>query len=199
MENTSDHLEHIEHAQHAGHAGGFDRRVAVTMAIVAAFLAALTMLSHREHTETLRLQTEANIRHTQATDEWGYYQAKNIRRHVYQADVDLVDVLSKEPGTETRLAGVRDAWTKHIAKYDKELAEQKATAEGLVKDAEAKMEESQHAHHRADRFDLGELGVELGLVLCSVAILTKRSPFWLVGMIATVIGVAIAATAFFLL
>jgi hypothetical protein len=198
MENTSDHLEHIEHAQHAGHRGGFDRRVAVTMAIVAAFLAALTMLSHREHTETLRLQTEANILHTQATDEWGYYQAKNIRRQFYQADVDLVDVLAKEAGTETRAAGVRDAWIKHIAKYDKELAEQKAKAEGLVKDAETKIEASQHAHHRADRFDLGELGVEFGLVLCSVAILTKRSPFWHIGMIATVIGVAVAATAFFL-
>jgi len=196
MENTSDHLEHIEHAQHAGHQGGFDRRVAVTMAIVAAFLAALTMLSHREHTETLRLQTEANILHTRATDEWGYYQAKNIRRHVYQADVDLVDVLSKEPGTETRLTGVRDAWTKHIAKYDKELREQEAKARQYVEDADHKMEESQHAHHRADRFDLGELGVEFGLVLCSVAILTKRSSFWLTGTISALIGVGIAVTAF---
>ena len=52
--------------------------------------------------------------------------------------------------------------------------------------------------HRADRFDLGELGVELGLVLCSVAILTKRSLFWLIGMNATLVGVAVAATAFFL-
>src|SRR5262245_15155046 len=196
MENTSDHLEHIEHAQHAGHRGGFDRRVAVTMAIVAALLAAVTMLSHREHTETLRLQTEANILHTRATDEWGYYQAKNIRRQLYQADVDLVYVLAKEAGSETRAAGVRDAWIKHIAKYDHELAEQKTKAEGFVKDAETRMEESQHAHHRADRFDLGELGVEFGLVLCSVAILTKRSSFWLTGTISALIGVGIAATAF---
>ncbi|HEV3144929.1 MAG TPA: DUF4337 domain-containing protein [Gemmataceae bacterium] len=193
---TPEHLEHIEHTKHASHAGGFDRRVAVTMAIVAALLAAVTMLSHREHTETLRLQTEANILHTRATDEWGYYQAKNIRRQAYQADVDLVDVLAKAPESESKLAGVREGWTKHIAKYDKELREQEAKARQLVQDAEQKMEESQHAHHRADRFDLAELGVEFGLVLCSIAILTKRWPFWLTGTIAALVGVAIAATAF---
>jgi ribosomal protein S9 len=194
---TPDHLEHIEHAQHASHAGGFDRRVAVTMAIVAAMLAAVTMLSHRAHNDTLRLQTEANILHTRATDEWGYYQAKNIRRQVYQADIDLIGVLAKDPGAEAQRDSVRSAWSKHIAKYDQELAEQKLKAEQLVKDAEQKMEESQHAHHHADRFDFAELGVELGLVLCSLAVLTKRLPFWYSGMVSALIGVAIAATAFF--
>src|SRR5256885_8525131 len=72
---TEEHLEHAEHAQHPVQ-DPFYRQVAMTMAIVAAALACVTMLSHREHTETLRLQNEATIHHTQASDQWAYYQAK---------------------------------------------------------------------------------------------------------------------------
>ena len=38
----------------------FDRRVAMTMAIIAAVLACVTMLSHRAHDESLSLLAEAN-------------------------------------------------------------------------------------------------------------------------------------------
>src|SRR5438445_140893 len=57
-EGTEKHLEHAEHARHAAH-DPFDRRVAMTMAIVAAVLACVTMLSHRSHNETLRLQSDS--------------------------------------------------------------------------------------------------------------------------------------------
>src|ERR1041384_7927503 len=43
-------------------------------------------------------------------------------------------------------------------------------------------EHSKHKHHQADYFDLGELGVELALVLSSVAILTKRPGYWYGGI-----------------
>src|SRR4051794_39260309 len=99
MGHTTDkRLEHAEHTQHHAH-DPFDRRVAMSMAIIAAVLAGVTLLSHRGHTETLRLRAEANsiqteaarlhtlanIAHTQATDTWGMYQAKNIRSHEFQA------------------------------------------------------------------------------------------------------------------
>ena len=54
--------EHMEHAEHAGHAHDpFDKRVAVSIAIVAAVLAGVSMLGHRKHNEVLQLTTEANI------------------------------------------------------------------------------------------------------------------------------------------
>src|SRR4051794_35048018 len=96
-------MEHAEHATHAAH-NPFDRRVSMTIAIVAAVLACITMLSHRAHNSTLLYQAEANrllsvanhqlaevnryqmaanIKHTQATDQWNFFQAKNIRNHQY--------------------------------------------------------------------------------------------------------------------
>ena len=61
-----------------------------------------------------------------------------------------------------------------------------------------KRHESHFAHDKGSRFDLGELAVELGLVLCSVAILTKRRDFWYAGIVAAVIGAVVAATVLFL-
>src|SRR5262249_6886141 len=64
----------------------FDRYVAMTMVIIAAVLAVITLPGHRAETEALDLQVEAaplrshaNIYHSRASDEWSYSQAKNIR------------------------------------------------------------------------------------------------------------------------
>src|SRR5947209_8651740 len=112
MSETHEHLEHIEHAQHAAHSP-FDRNVAMTIAIVAAALACVTMLSHRAHNETLQRQTEANrwqtmanIYHTKASDQWGYYQAKNIRKHQYEAYLNQFAALAKAADSDSKRAEV---------------------------------------------------------------------------------------------
>lgn len=211
MEKTHEHLEHIEHTQHAAH-DPFTRNVAMTMAIVAAALACVTMLSHRSHNETLSLQnegnklkTEASVLQNQATDEWSYYQAKNIRTHEYKAYLALLAVMAKEPNSEEKCKKSEGDWRRQAAKYDKELPEQKTKAEHLeekrdekLHEAEEKFETSHHVHKQADRFDLSELAVELALVLCSIAVLTKQTSFWMTGIVCGVVGIAVAASAFLL-
>src|SRR5262245_34574955 len=88
--------EHLEHAEHDRHAAldPFDRRVAMTIAIVAAVLACVTMMSHREHTETLRLQNEANICYTNANDQWNYSQAKKERAVQHDLSAELLKSIS---------------------------------------------------------------------------------------------------------
>ena len=63
--------------------------------------------------------------------------------------------------------------------------------------AERLQEKSEHKHHQATFFDLGELGVELALVLCSVAILSKRSGYWYAGMAVVGLGVVATSIGFF--
>jgi len=225
MENTSEHLEHIEHTQHAAYTGGFDRFVAMSMAVIAALLAAVTMLSHRAHNETLRiqgeanrLQSDANILHTQAADQWAFYQAKNIRRHEYLALAGLLKVTTPLPGKEQEHEKQVQSWQDKAKEYEgaadkseeaSEDNEKKSlrvirkeaealAAEAKYKQAEAieKLEKSEHEHHQGDRFDLAELGVELGLVLCSLAVLTKRTPFWIAGLVAAAVGALVAGSAY---
>jgi len=192
---THEVLEEAEHAQHAA-LSTFDRNVAMTMALIAAVLAAITLLSHRSHTDTLRYQTLANIRHTQANDQWAYYQSKNIRYHEYTSFLDLAALLAKDRAAETQRAEVIARWTKQIARYDRELPELEAQARKLEKEAEDFQKRSDEAHHQADRFDAGEFGVEFALVLASLAVLTKRKAFWLSGIGFAVLGAGVSVTAF---
>jgi hypothetical protein len=208
-QGTEAHLEHAEHAQHHAH-DPFDRKVAMTMAIVAAVLACVTLLSHRAHTETLRLQgeatrlrSEANIFHTQATDEWNFFQANNIRNHAYQAYLELLPILATAPGTESRRQKLEQDWSSKVEQYKDKLPPMQDKAKELVKQAEEKQDEaaekireSQHVHHRADRYDLGELGVEIALVLCAIALLTKNWRFWYAGMAICVVGALLALSGY---
>lgn len=196
MEHPSEHVEHIEHQQHAAH-NPFDRMVAMTMAIVAAALACVTMLSHRSHNETLQLQIEASIIQGEVTNGWNFFQAKNIRRHEYDAFIFLSKQMAKEPGQEEPAKKSQDFWKAKVKEYKKFTAEQEEATRKLADKVKEKQEASHHAHEKSTRFDLAELGIELALVLCSVAILTKQKGFWYSGMAAGVIGAAVAVTGFF--
>jgi hypothetical protein len=211
MHGPEEQIEHGEHAAHAAH-NPFDRRVAMTIAIVAAVLACVTLLSHRAHNATLfyqaeanRLQSEANILHTQASDEWNYYQSKNLLQRLYQADQRLMAALAKDPAMASERDAAQAFWSGEINKYKDRLPEmeQKAKETGekaieLQKEAKKMIEKSEHAHHHADRFDWGELAVELAVVLCSVAVLTKLAGFWYTGIGMALVGAAIALSAYLL-
>ncbi len=189
----------------------FDRQVAMTMAIIAAVLACVTMLSHRAHDESLsllaeanRLTTAANIHHTEASDQWGYYQAKNNRSSQLEASLALLLELGKAPGADAKSSETAKTWTDEIRRYrETEMPVLKIKAEALVKKAheleyesEGKTTESYEARRRGDRLDLAELAVELALVLCSIAVLTKQPGFWYAGIASGVIGVIIALSAY---
>jgi hypothetical protein len=205
-EGPEEHLEHAEHAQHAAHSP-FDRRVAMTIMVIAAVLAGIKMLSHRAHTETLRLlseanshQTEANINHVLASDQWSFYQAKNVRRHEYDTALRSTEFVAKEPSKNDALKQATSYWKNQVDKYDNELPAMKADAEALGEKGKEhqhlsleKKDESEHEHHRAWWFDAGELGIEIALVICSIALLTKRNEFWYLGILFSVIGAVIAA------
>lgn len=213
--------EHAEHVAHAGHEeshggpgaeGGFQGRVALTMAIVAALLAVVTMLSHRSHnehivlqTEATRLETQASILHTRASDTWAFYQAKKTRQNDLRSSLALLPLVAREPASEAVQKQAED-WRAHIAAYDSdkagELSDLKAQAESLTREAEtkrtlavARIDESGLVHLRSDRYDLAELGAEIALVLCSISLLTKRRVFWGIAVVFALAGSAGALTA----
>jgi hypothetical protein len=211
MEGAHEHLEHVEHAEHAHNP--FEKRVAVSIAIVAAVLAGISMLGHRKHNEVLQLQgdsnrrqTESNILHTKATDAWGEYQSVNIRDHGYEfTGIIMKEVAKGDPKMATALSPAIDRAEKKHKDYDKRLPDLKKKAEDLVNGADAKQKESltkmadsEHAHHQADRLDYGHLGAEIGIVLCSLALLTKKKLFWLLGLGATLLAIAMVVSSYLL-
>jgi hypothetical protein len=74
--NVEELKEGAEHAHEHG-----EKKIGLTMAIVAVLLAVATLLGHRAHTEEVKLQTKVN-------DGWGFYQAKHSRAHDYGKDAE---------------------------------------------------------------------------------------------------------------
>ena len=205
---TEHSIEEVEHAAH--HASQpWEKNVAVSMAIVAAALAFVTLLSHRSHNDVLRFQGESNqlwiesgIFHTRASDQWAFYQAKNGRQHAYKMMSALLESIPGTPDTATKRDALKGEWGKQLEKYDHELPEMKTEAEKLVKEGEESqakaketLEKSHHIHGQADKFDLAELLVEMSLVLCSLTVLTKKKSFWVLGLTVGAFGVGLALMA----
>src|SRR4051794_33333539 len=99
MSGTHEHLEHAEHAQHHSHSG-FDRKVAVTMAIIAALLAGLAMLSHRKHNDTLLHSTTKGQLEVKESNSWAQYQAKRLRQEMNRLEQKNLALLAVASGKE---------------------------------------------------------------------------------------------------
>jgi len=166
-----------EHAEH-GHAKGM-APVSFTMALLAVLVAIATLLGHRSHTEEILLQNRT-------TDEWAYYQAKNLRRNNLEA---LRDVMGALGGKDAEKAeAVQQRFEASIEKYaddQKEIQQEARTLEA----------ELRQTARRADRFDIGEVFLEIGLVITSITLLTGKRFFWYMGIGFGVVGVAVAASA----
>jgi hypothetical protein len=166
--------EHAEQAQHDPTLAP----VSLTLAILAVLVAAVSLLGHRAHTEELLFQNKA-------TDQWAYYQAKNIRRHTYQLFLDLLSL--KEPKNAERSAELKEKYQKELERYKDEQGELEAKARELE-------QETNLERRKADRFDLGEVFLEVALVVTSITLLTRRRVFWRLGIVLGLAGVAVAAT-----
>src|SRR5579863_1805332 len=154
--------------------------VSLTISILAVLVAAVTLLGHRAHTEELLLQS-------QATDQWAYYQAKNIRLHEMQAVADLLDALA--PADKEKAAAAQEKYKKEVERYEGDKEDISEKAKDLEKERDL-------VSKRADRFDGGEGLIEVGLVICSMTLLTKRRGYWIAGMLIGAGGVVFGLTAF---
>src|SRR5712671_2085767 len=102
-----------EHAEHAMHDPTL-APISVTMAVLAVLVAVVTLLGHRAHTEEVVLQARSS-------DQWAFYQAKNIRRHNDEIFADLSSVITTpDPAT---LAKLKDKYSQEAARYQKEQKE----------------------------------------------------------------------------
>jgi uncharacterized membrane protein len=176
----SEGIELPEH--HHGEESPFLVPVSVTISILAVLVAGVTLLSHRSHTEEL-------LRQSQAADKWSQYQGKSIRQHETENAADVIEIvapLNKEKG---------DTLAK---KYEAQVEHYKSDKEDVTKEAKELEEERDLLGRKADRFDGGEALLEIGLVICSLTLLTKKRLFWIGGMAVAAGGVVMALTGFFL-
>jgi hypothetical protein len=153
------------------------QKIGILAAILAVFLALVTIASHRTHTDGIVLKTEAN-------DQWQYYQSERIKYHNLELGEDLIMLLGAK----------NDAVEKALQKYQAEKARYKREGEKIQGEAKEKEQEARHAERQALRFDFGEGLLEIGLVLTSLYFISRKKFFPLLGLMAGIVGIVIAAT-----
>src|ERR1700680_1412659 len=152
----------------------FDKKVAATMAILAALLAVVSVLGHIMTTEELLIQQKAS-------DQWSYYQAKSIRRYQSEVARDLFAAM--------KLSDKSREYTDNAAKYRKDDEEIQKQAEELEKESHRHGQQALGAH-------FGEVFLEFSIVLASLAILAKRAVLWYGAIAAGLIGSCIAGATY---
>ena len=167
-----------EHAEHAKHDPSL-APVSLTMAVLAVCVAVVSLLGHRAHTEEVVLQAKAS-------DQWAYYQAKSIREHEDVLFTELAGVVTSNDATAA--AKVCQKFEQEAERYKHDKDEIKGEADKL--EGEVILEQ-----RRADRYDLAEVFLEIGLVVTSITLLSGRRIFWHFGIVLGVVGVVVAVMA----
>ncbi len=167
-----------EHAEHAREHPDL-APVTLTMAVLAVLVAAVSLLGHRTHTEEVILQNKV-------TDQWAYYQAKNIRRHNDELFADLTTIVASKDAEAA--AKLHEKYRAEADRYKDDQKELDAKARELEKDADL-------TRRKADRFDLGEVFLEIALVITSITLLSGRRVFWHLGLLLATAGIVVAASA----
>jgi Domain of unknown function (DUF4337) len=160
MEEAEIPLEHLQeeihhHAEHGG--APWISWVALSTAILAV-LAAITGLLSGSHAN------EAMMNQIEASDQWGYYQAKSIKASVLEAKMTLAAAAATEKDKEK------------AAQYQEEQTE-------IKREAEHKQAEARANFHKHEVFARSVTMFQIAIAIAAISALTKKRRFWFVSLV----------------
>jgi hypothetical protein len=142
-----------------------NRKIAVLIAVLAAFLAISEMGGKSAQTEVLTQQVEGS-------NMWSFFQAKTVRQTVVRTAAEAAEAPYKD-GTAMP-SGVKnqvDQWRKTAQRYETEPETNEGRKELIAraKTHEERREKARSAYHL---FEYGSAAFQLAIVLASAAVVT---------------------------
>jgi hypothetical protein len=171
MEESEVPLEHLHeqihhHAEHGG--PSWISGVALSTAILAVLAAIAGLLSGKHANEAMMSQI-------QASDQWGYYQAKSIKASVLDAKMTLT-------------AQASETDKKKAERYEEEQKDIKAEAERTQ--VEAKTNFAKH-----EVFARSVTMFQIAIAIAAISALTKKRTFWFISLVFGLVGLVFLAQA----
>jgi hypothetical protein len=163
--------EHVEHAEHTEHISHSNKGIALLIAVIALFLAFSETLGKSAQTAALNYQIEAS-------NLWNFFQAKNIRRTVITVAADTGKINAAgttDPAIKEPLAKQIDDWSKLADRYRSEPEAAGGLGEGTVELSRRAIEEQRKrdtALARYHHYEIASAAFQIGIVLCSAAVIT---------------------------
>jgi hypothetical protein len=176
--------EHAEHAEHAAHENDpFISRVSITVAVLAVLAASVGSLETIEAGGAITSASEAVLSQDQATDTWAEFQSDSLKKHIYG--------IAAEGGGAKALT-YADTAKKEGAKQ----ADEQKKAKAFEDEREKLMNQSRAHEHRHHWLTAAATLLEIGIAICTVAIITRKRWFWLGSLALGAGGLALTAVAF---
>ena len=178
--------EHTEHAH-----DGFSRKVAATMAVIAAALAVVAVYAHINTTEELLAQEKSS-------DQWAFYQSKVMREHLYRTQKIQMETGLIERG-KSMTPDARKHYEERIKKIGEE--EERYRKEKLPIEQEARRLESEREVNRGKDpyFDYAEVLLQISIVLASIAILSSSRAVFIFSLVSAVMGSILSLNGYLLI
>jgi Domain of unknown function (DUF4337) len=186
-----------EHEAHTAAADANFRKFTGIYLGIIAMLLAITALGGSNATKTM---LNANI---QASDIYGYYQAKNIRQTVYQLTAEQLDsellALPEMPeAARTKIQDRINRYRERVDRYESDPSSGDGKKELLAKAKEFEVRRD-HAAERDPNFDFAEALFQIAIVLGSVSIVAASRPLVHLSGILAIAGTLLMINGYFLL
>ncbi len=169
----------------------FTKGLALSTAIFAVILAITSLGGNNAMKEMLLAQQ-------QASDQWGFYQAKVIREHLYRSEKLRLETDLFERGTLMK----PDA-KKRIESMVKRMAEEEARfgAEKKAIEEEAKkLEHERDLNRNKDPyFNYAEVLLQIAIVMASISILSGSRPVFYLALIGASLGTLFSINGYLLI
>ena len=157
--------EGLEQAHHAPglHTDTTARRIAMLIAVLAAALALAEMGEKGAQNAYL-------THHIAASDDYAFYQAKNVRATVWAAEAGILANLpnAADAGAQAEIKRAKDT--------EARLRDEPRSGEGmkqLLERAKSREAAREEAFHRYHEFELVVGALQISIVLASVAVVTR--------------------------
>jgi regulator of replication initiation timing len=176
-----------------------EKRIGLTIAIVAILLAVVSSLGKDEDNEKIVAEVKAASLEVKASNGFAWYQSKRNRQGMNDLFIEQMRIEALGNATPAQTAAMKEAEKRLVAKN----TEYKDENEKILKEAEEfrkeSVKEQAGAHHSAkagDRYNKAEIFLQVGVVFCSITLLTKKRGFFYTGIGLAVVGVVIGVSAF---
>jgi hypothetical protein len=188
---------HGEDEAHSAAADSTFRKFTGIYLGIVAMLLAITALGGSNATKTM---LNSNI---QASDIYGYYQAKNIRQTVYQLTAEQLDseLLALPDVPEAARVKIEDRikrYRERVDRYESDPSTGDGKKELLAKAKEFEARRDQAAE-RDPNFDFAEALFQIAIVLGSVSIVAASRPLVHLSGILAIAGTLLMINGYFLL
>jgi hypothetical protein len=159
--------EAIEKAQEGEHGEGFNRKIALVIAILALFLS---------FSETLGkgAQNEATNKNIEASDLFAFFQAKTIRMtqvNTAAEEMAATAAAASDPAAKDAMQKQIDAWRKMASRFDSDPSTNEGRKE-LIERAKGAEEERDLSMAKYHHYELASAAFQIGIVLASAAVIT---------------------------